>query len=82
MNIVYGPCSLFVTMNFADTRSRLVYQLHGGGLEENIEVELWKDDSAMPSLRDMHRLVACDPRAQAKFFFAHDGTARSPRAWP
>ncbi|CAE7160870.1 unnamed protein product [Symbiodinium necroappetens] len=68
MNIVYGPCSLFVTMNFADTRSRLVYQLHGGGLEENIEVELWKDDPAMPSLRDMHRLVACDPRAQAKFF--------------
>ena len=70
MNLVYGPCMLFVTFNFADTRSKLVHKLYvdAGSDPDEIQLELLDDDPHMPSLRDMHRLVAQNPRVQSKFF--------------
>lgn len=70
MNIVFGPCSLFVTFNFADTRSKLVYKLFvdAGKNPEEFEIDLLQDNPCMPSLRQMHKVVAQSLRTQSKFF--------------
>ena len=70
MNIVFGPCSLFVTFNFADTRSKLVYKLFtdAGKNPDEFEIGLLQDNPCMPTLRQMHKLVAQSPRTQSKFF--------------
>ena len=70
MNVIFGPCSLFVTFNFADTRSKIVHKLFTDAAKnpEELTIQLLEDNPAMPSLRDMHRLVAQNPRVQSKFF--------------
>eukprot|EP00438_Fugacium_kawagutii_P008273 Skav206546 [mRNA] locus=scaffold504:308454:314438:- [translate_table: standard] len=70
MNLIFGPCSLFITFNFADTRSSLVYKLYSDACSspETFTVDLFQDSPTMPSLREMHRLIAQNPRTQAKFF--------------
>ena len=70
MNVIFGPCSLFVTFNFADTRSKIVHKLFTDASKnpEEFVVELLEDNPPMPSLRSMHRLVAQNPRVQSKFF--------------
>ena len=70
MNLLFGPCSLFVTFNFADTRAKLVYKLFSDACKDpdQVEVSLDSDCPEMPSLREMHRLVAQNPRMQAKYF--------------
>ena len=66
--LAFGPSSGFLTPNMADVRSPLVVQLHGGGVEERYEVNLLDECPNMPSAREMLKLVAADPVAQARFF--------------
>ena len=70
MNLVFGPCLLFVTFNYADTRAKLVYKLISDACSDpdQVEVSLDADAPSMPSLREMHRLVAQNPRMQSKYF--------------
>ena len=70
----FGPAVLFLTFNFADTYSRIVVNLDlgpAGGADQPADrtsYTLLTDEPDMPSLADMHRIVARNPRAQAKFF--------------
>ena len=70
MNLLFGPCSLFVTFNFSDTKAKLVYKLYQDACSDptEVQVSLDSDTPTMPSLREMHRLVAKNPRMQAKYF--------------
>ena len=62
MNIRWGPCNLFMTGNYADSRCPLMLTLAGQA------PALLSDEILMPSLQEMRRLFAKDGRAQAKFF--------------
>ena len=76
LNVTEGALVVFATFNFADTYSPLLFQLIRGGqgqsvehIGEDIVCHLTDDDPNMPSLQQMHRLIAQSPRAQAKFSF-------------
>ena len=73
---------VFATFNFADTYSPLLFQLVRGGpdgsvehIGEDIVCHLTDDAPNMPSLQQMHQLIAQSPRAQAKFFLLMDDIA-------
>ena len=65
---MFGAVGGFLTPNVADTRSPLVVHLHGAGGEERYAVNLMDEEPTMPSAREMLRLIARDPVAQARFF--------------
>jgi len=79
-NLLYGCPSFFVTPNFADTYHPLVKLLHDGPSDSShlcvaagASQPRGSDfiaavEPKMPTLRQMHEIVAADPRAQAKFF--------------
>ena len=74
----FGPLKLFYTANFADTYSPftvLLYdgELTGSALENarclgHASVRLFENEPEMPTLRDMHRIIAAHPSVQAKLF--------------
>lgn len=66
--LCFGPAGVFLTPNVADTRSPLVVHLHSSGRWERFEVNLLEEEPAMPSAREMLRIIAQDPVAQARFF--------------
>ena len=72
-NLLFGSPSFFMTPNFADTYSPLVLLLHKGpGKDSHLSTPQLYDNitraqPSMPSLEQMHQIVAADPRAQAKF---------------
>ena len=79
LNVTEGALVVFATFNFADTYSPLLFQLVRGGpggsvehLGEDIVCHLTDDEPNMPSLQQMHQLIAQSPRAQAKFFLLMD----------
>ena len=82
LNVTEGALVVFATFNFADTYSPLLFQLVRGGpggsvefIGEDIACHLTDDDPKMPSLQQMHQLIAQSPRAQAKFFLLADDLA-------
>ena len=82
LNVAEGTLAVFATFNFADTYSPLLFQLVRGGasgmvehLGEDIACRLTDDAPDMPSLQQMHSLIAQSPRAQAKFFLLMDDIA-------
>jgi hypothetical protein len=75
-NLMFGASSYFVTPNFADTYSPLVKLLHEGPGKTShlnitsdtmLDADITRAAPRMPSLHQMHQIVAADPRAQAKF---------------
>ena len=82
LNVTEGALVVFATFNFADTYSPLLFQLvrgtPGGSVEhigEDIVSHLTDDAPNMPTLQQMHQLIAQSPRAQAKFFLLMDDIA-------
>ena len=82
LNVAEGALVVFATFNFADTYSPLLFQLvrgsSGGSVEhigDDIVCKLTDDAPSMPSLQQMHQLIAQSPRAQAKFFLLMDDIA-------
>ena len=74
-NIVFGPLSVFTTHNYSDTHSPLVHQISQRSCEstkgmtsEMLERLMVTQEPCMPTLQDMHKLVARSPRSTAKFF--------------
>ena len=66
--LAFGAAGGFLTPNLADVRSPLVVKLHGGGIEEQYDINLLDEDPIMPSAREMLKIIADDPVAQARFF--------------
>ena len=82
LNIAEGALAVFATFNFADNYAPLLFQLVRGGSDgsaehigEDIVCSLTDDAPNMPSLQQMHQLIAQSPRAQAKFFLLMDDIA-------
>lgn len=79
LNVTEGALVVFATFNFADTYSPLLFQLVREGSEQHIGQDmvchLTDDAPNMPSLQEMHQLIARSPRAQAKFFLLMDDIA-------
>ena len=79
LNVTEGTLVVFATFNFADTYSPLLFQLVRGGSDgsgerigHDIVCRLTDDAPNMPSLQQMHQLIAQSPRAQAQFFLLMD----------
>jgi hypothetical protein len=74
MNLFWGPLTLFMTANFADTYCPLVLSLFDASQTDPASrwttqrVYLLEDEPAMPTLQVMHKLTASSPRTQATFF--------------
>jgi hypothetical protein len=77
LNVTYGSLVVFATFNFADAYSPVLFQLLDAQEEVigDIRFNLADDAPAMPTLQQMHRLIAQSPRAQAKFFLLMDDIA-------
>jgi len=74
--IMHGSLTLFSTWNFADTYSPLQFLLLQGDCAAqpvaHRTFNVLDEDPDMPTLKEMHRLVARSPRAQVKFFLLMD----------
>ena len=72
LNLLFNPCTLFFTLNLADTRSPIVVQLDQGPEKCKAErtIDLYANTISMPSLREMHARIAQNPRSQGRFFLA------------
>jgi len=70
LNLLFNPCTLFFTLNLADTRSPIVLQLDQGPEKCKAErtIDLYANTISMPSLREMHARIAQNPRSQGRFF--------------
>ena len=83
LNVTEGALVVFATFNFADTYSPVLFRLVQEGLYPGsaappaleIKCDLTDDAPDMPSLQQMHQLIAESPRAQAKFFLLMDDIA-------
>ncbi|MCS5703089.1 MAG: hypothetical protein NZ847_10770 [Acidobacteria bacterium] len=77
LNVTYGSLVVFATFNFADSYSPVLFELLDAGGEQvgDIQFNLADDAPAMPTLQQMHQLIAQSPRAQAKFFLLMDDIA-------
>ena len=74
----FGPLKLFYTANFANTYSPFTVLLYDGELTGvapeharclgRAGVRLFENEPEMPTLRDMHRIIAAHPSVQAKLF--------------
>ena len=86
-NVCEGPLVVFATFNFADTFSPVLFRLvrndtppagaeqRAEDLGHDIVCRLTDDAPSMPSLQQMHQMIAQSPRAQAKFFLLMDDIA-------
>lgn len=84
LNVTYGSLQVFATYNFADSYSAVSFKLlnndedstgsDGRSAAEMGEMSfmLSPDAPEMPTLKDMHKLIAQSPRAQSKFFILMD----------
>ena len=79
LNVTEDALVVFATFNLADTYSPLLFQLVRGGsgglgehIGHDIVCRLTDDAPNMPSLEQMHQLIAQSPLAQAKFFLLMD----------
>jgi len=77
LNVVHGTLKIFMTCNFSDTYSPLLFTLLLGDSAEKpvapaIRCSLADQQPQMPTLQQMHGLVAASPRSQAKFFLLMD----------
>ena len=74
--IMHGSLTLFATWNFADTYSPLQFLLvqgdHAAQPVADRSFNILDEDPNMPTLKEMHKLVAQSPRAQTKFFLLMD----------
>ena len=74
--IMHGSLTLFATWNFADTYSPLQFLLVQGGCAAqpvaHRTCNILDEDPDMPTLKEMHKLVAQSPRAQTQFFLLMD----------
>ena len=83
LNVTEGALVVFATFNFADTYSPVLFRLVQEGLYPGsaappaleIKCTLTDDAPDLPSLQQMHQLIAESPRAQAKFFLLMDDIA-------
>ena len=83
LNVTEGALVVFATYNFADTYSPVLFRLVQEGLYPGnaappaleIKCDLTDDAPDLPSLQQMHQLIAESPRAQAKFFLLMDDIA-------
>ena len=74
----FGPLKLFYTANLADTYSPLAVLLYDGDFSGvaaeharclgRASINLFENAPKMPTLRNMHRIVAAHPTIQAKLF--------------
>ena len=73
-NVTYGTLTVFATFNFADNYSPVLFRLLDADKHEigDIKCNLVDEAPNMPTLQQMHQLVARSPRAQAKFFLLMD----------
>ena len=72
----FGPLKIFYTANFADTYSPFTVLLYDGELTGialeharclgRASVRLFEKEPEMPTLQDMHRIIAAHPSVQAK----------------
>ena len=69
LNVTEGALVVFATFNFADTYSPLLFQVVRGGADGSVEhigddivCHLTDDAPNMPSLQQMHQLIAQSPR--------------------
>ena len=79
----FGPLKLFYTAKIADTYSPITLLLYDGemngvALEHarclgRVGVNVFENAPEMPTLRDMHRIVATHPSVQAKLFLFLEG---------
>ena len=79
----FGPLKLFCTVMFADTYSPITVALYDGELSGvaverarclgRATVKLFENTPRMPTLRDMHRIVAAHPTIQARLFLLLEG---------
>ena len=67
-SLMFGSPGGFLTPNVADTRSPLLLMLHRAGGDERYAVNLREEEPEMPSAREMLRIIAANPVAQARFF--------------
>ena len=86
-NVCEGPLVVFATFNFADTYSPVLFRLVRDGMSadgheqraedlgHDIVCRLTDDAPNMPSLQQMHQMIAQSPQAQAKFFLFMDDIA-------
>jgi len=83
LNVTEGALVVFATFNFADTYSPVLFRLVQEGVYPGsaappaleIKCNLTDDAPDLPSLQQMHQLIAESPRAQAKFFLLMDDIA-------
>ena len=75
LNVTEGALVVFATFNFVDTYSPLLFRLVREGpdgsaeqIGDNIVCHRTEDAPNMPSLQQMHKLIAEGPRAPARFF--------------
>ena len=74
---------MFYTVNLADTHSPITVMLYDGGRSDAAleharclgrrSVNLIENTPEMPTLRDMHRIVAAHPTIQARLFLLVEG---------
>lgn len=77
LNVRHGLLKTFSTCNFGDTYSAIVFMLARGDtgneiLGQRMQCILSSEEPSMPTLQEMHKLVARSPRAQAKFYLLMD----------
>ena len=70
MNLIFGPATVFTTANYPDVRTGLVALLDDGPAPagKSPAVDLLRDDPAVPSVVDLHRILARNPVAGARYF--------------
>eukprot|EP00438_Fugacium_kawagutii_P025227 Skav230240 [mRNA] locus=scaffold1818:78429:87690:+ [translate_table: standard] len=71
MDVTFGPLKLFMTCNFADTYMPLTLVVFDPENQERLvttRCNLLEELPEMPTLQDMHRIVARSPATQAKLF--------------
>ena len=69
-NLAFGPCSLFATANYPDVRSPIVALLDAGPARpgESRSVNVLRDDPVVPSVAELHRILARNAVAGARYF--------------
>ena len=72
LNVVHGALKIFATTNYADTYSPLLAAFAGVCSAAQPASPLEQEAPEMPSLQEMHRLVAESPRSQAVFLLHMD----------
>ena len=70
MILILGPATVFTTVNYPDVRTGFVALLDDGPEPpgKSPAVDLLRDDPAVPSVVELHRILARNPVAGARYF--------------